>query len=124
MLKKWGFACTEPFPFSYSSQRRNGVKKWRKQSAPSSLTGPARKVGFGGKVTAKVIERFLLEMVLSVFQVISCSTYWGSPSRAVQLLGKRFAAGVESVGLPVPEGYGFPGCRAVHLPYPVRVCTC
>lgn len=77
-----------------------------------------------GNTTAKVIERFLLERVSSVFQVISCSTYWGSPSRAVQLLGKRFAAGVESVGLPVSEGHSFLGRWAVHLPDPVRVYTC
>jgi len=65
-----------------------------------------------------------MERVLSVFQVISCSTYWGSPSRAVQLLGKGFAAGVEGMGLPVSEGQGSPRRRAVHLPDPVRVCTC
>lgn len=64
------------------------------------------------------------QCTFSVFQVISHSTYWGSPSRAVQLLGKRFPIGMESMRLPLSEGHSFPGCCAVHVPYPVWVYTC
>lgn len=54
----------------------------------------------------------------------SCSTYRGPPCRAVQLLGERFSAGVESVGLPVPEGHSSPGRWALRLPGPERAHTC
>lgn len=114
---------------------------WQKVSpAPSSLTGgvsstifPDRRClwrhipwqGLRGRhilaesAAASVIPRF--SCILYVFQVISCSTYWGSPSRAVQLLGKWFPTGMETMGLPISEGHGFPGRCAVCLPCPVWV---
>lgn len=53
----------------------------------------------------------------------SC-THRGSAGRAVQLLGQRFSAGVEGVGLSVPEGHSPEGRRALLIPGPQRARTC
>lgn len=54
---------------------------------PFSLFGPERKIYFDGQ-TGFQRQSEIFSFSFSVFQVISHSTYWGSPSRAVQLLGK------------------------------------